>query len=235
MRRDNQDHFYVDPRGSLYCVADGMGGGQGGAKASEIVCAHLSGAAQSTSTFPELMKRTADAINEANAEIMAYAAERKWRLMGSTLAALFIDTQKCGVGVLCHVGDSRIYRVRAGMLELLTNDHTVAGEIGRRTSCKGLTEEFARRMGRLSHMLTRAIGIESTVIPDWRKIDVRQDDVYMICSDGIYDMLEKDFIRDALAKSESSADAVADISRAVLDAGAQDNFTCIVLKIGGET
>lgn len=233
VRRDNQDRFHVDPRGALYCVADGMGGGQGGAKASEIICTHLSKAAAAAKSFPDLMKLAADAISDSNAEIRAYAAERNWRQMGSTVAALFIDQEKSGVGVICHVGDSRIYRLRAGSLEVLTHDHTIAGEIGRRSSCKELSDELARRMGQLSHILTRAIGIESAVIPDWRKIDIREGDTFMICSDGIYDMLERDFIRDALGKAASSADAVAAISRAVMDAGAHDNFTCIILKVGG--
>lgn len=233
VRRENQDHFHVDPRGALYCVADGMGGGQGGAKASEIICTRLSKAAADAKSFPDLMKLASDAINDSNAEIRAYAAERKWRQMGSTVAALFIDQEKRGVGIICHVGDSRIYRLRSGSLEVLTHDHTVAGEIGRRSSCKELSDELARRMGQLSHILTRAVGIEDSVIPDWRKIDIREGDTFMICSDGIYDMLERDFIRDTLANSASSSDAVAAISRAVMDAGAHDNFTCIVIKIGG--
>lgn len=233
VRRDNQDHFFADPRSALFCVADGMGGGQGGAKASEIVCRHMEKAASMAKSFPDLMKYAADAIIMANAEVREYAAARKWQQMGTTVAALFMDVEKPGMGVICHVGDSRIYRVRAGSLELLTHDHTVAGEIGRRSSIKELSDELSRRMGRLSHVLTRAVGIEEAVIPDWRKIDVRQGDVYMICSDGIYDMLEKDFIRDALWKSATSADAVAEISREVVAAGAHDNYTCIILKIGG--
>ena len=231
VRRDNQDNFFVDPRGALFCVADGMGGGQGGAKASEIVCSHLREAASKAKAFPELMKLSADAILEANSDVRAYAAERRWPQMGSTIAALFMDTGKSGLGVICHVGDSRIYRVRRESLELLTHDHTVAGEIGRRSSC--LSDELTRRMGRLSHILTRAVGIEETVIPDWRKIDIREGDVYMICSDGIYDMIDKNFIRDILSKPAPAADIVGDISRAVMDAGAHDNFTCIVIKIGG--
>ena len=234
VRRDNQDNFFIDPRNAVFCVADGMGGGQGGTKASEIVCERMAKAADAAKSFPELMKCAGDAIHEANAEIRAYAAERKWRQMGSTLAAMFLDNENRGLGVICHVGDSRIYRVRAGSLELLTHDHTVAGEIGRRTSCRELSEELARRMGQLSHVLTRAVGIEDSVIPDWRKIDVREGDSYMLCSDGIYDMLEREFIRDVLARPEPAADAVAAISRAVTDAGAHDNFTCIVVKIGGD-
>ena len=231
VRRDNQDHFFIDPRGALFCVADGMGGGQGGAKASEIVCSCLKAAAVGSKSFPDLMKRGADAIAEANSQIRKYAAERRWQQMGSTVAAVFLDVEKGSIGVICHVGDSRIYRVRGGAIELLTHDHTIAGEIGRRASLR-LSDELARRMGRLSHVLTRAVGIEDTVIPDWRKIEVRQGDVYMVCSDGIYDMLDKDFMRDALSKSTTSAEAAEAISRAVMDAGAHDNFTSIIMKIG---
>lgn len=233
VRRDNQDSFFIDPRGALFCVADGMGGGQGGGKASEIVCDCMKDAAAKAKAFPDLMKRASDAIIEANSEIRKYAMARGWRQMGTTVAAIFLDAEKFGLGVIAHVGDSRIYRARGGNLELLTHDHTVAGEIGRRSSIKSLSEELARHMGRLSHVLTRAVGIEEAVIPDWRKIDVRKGDIYMICSDGIYDMLERDFICGALSKTDSSRDAVDLISRAVVNAGACDNYTCIVLRIGG--
>lgn len=233
VRRDNQDNLFVDPHGALFCVADGMGGGQGGAKASEIVCGRMREAAERAKCFPSLMKLIADCIIDANAEIRAYAAERRWRQMGTTLAAISFDFENHGIGVICHVGDSRIYRVRAGSLELLTHDHTVAGEIGRRTSIKCLSDELAQRMGALSHVLTRAVGIEDSVIPDWRKIDVRPDDTYMICSDGVYDMIDGDAIRRALSGAATSKDAVAELSRLVMSAGAADNFTCIVIKIGG--
>lgn len=232
VRRDNQDNFFIDPKGALFCVADGMGGGDGGDKASEIVCSCISKAAAAATSFPDLMKRSADAINEANAEIRAYAAARRWRQMGTTVAVVFLDAEKGSMGVVCHVGDSRIYRVRDGILELLTHDHTVAGEIGRRKSCKALSLELACRMGALSHVLTRAVGIEESVIPDWRKIDIRQGDVFMICSDGVYGMIGDATIREILAGAATPKDAVAEISRAVTDAGACDNFTSVVFRIG---
>ena len=235
VRRDNQDHFFISPDRTLFCVADGMGGGDGGAKASEIVCAHMTKVAENAGSFPDMMKRASDEINEANAEIRDYAAHRRWRQMGSTLAAIFIDPSSGNLGVACHVGDSRIYRVRSGNLELLTHDHTVAGEIGRRASCKTLTDELAHRMGALSHVLTRAVGIEDTVTPDWRKIDIRRGDVYMICSDGVYDMLESSAICAALYGHDTSQGAVDALSKGILEAGAADNFTCIVIRIGGES
>jgi len=232
VRKDNQDHFLIDPSHRLFCVADGMGGGQGGAEASYILCDSMSNAAKAAKSFSDLVKRGADAISEANRKIRAYAAERNWRHMGTTLASVFLYAEGANpVAVLAHIGDSRIYRLRFGELELLTYDHTVAGELSRRQSMRVIADELAKRAGPLSHVLTRAVGIEDVVHADWRKIDIHKGDTYLICSDGIYDMADKDALRNALM-CDTSTEAVKEISRAVLIAGAHDNFTCITIKIG---
>ena len=232
VRRDNQDHFFIADNGELYCVADGMGGGEGGAIASDIVCRHMERAVAASHSFPELMKRSSEHITLANSEILDYAAERHWRQMGTTLAALFLDEHGT-TGVVCHVGDSRVYRIRAGEIELLTHDHTLAGEIGRRSSNKRLSEEMSRRMGSLSHVLTRAVGIEPHVTPDWRKIDIHRGDTYMICSDGVHDMVDGNFILGALCAHQKAQEAADALSKKIVEEGACDNFTFIILKIEG--
>ena len=230
VRRENQDSLFMDPSGAVYCVADGMGGGEGGEIASKIVCEHFGKIASGSASFAETIKRTGEAIAAANAEICEYAAKRNWRQMGSTVAALLVDVNDGGTAVICHVGDSRIFRLRDGMLEQLTHDHTIGGEISRRQGLKNFKDELALRFGALSHVLTRAVGIEPNATPDWRKLDIRDGDVYMICSDGVYNMVDNDGIRRCLQLPGPAADAVARLSEAVMDGGATDNFTCIVVK-----
>lgn len=229
VRSENQDHFFASAEKALFCVADGMGGCDGGEVASDFVCKEIERAAHSSRDFHTLVANSADAIRAANDKIRAYAATRGWRQMGSTIAALFLDTAG-DIGVACHVGDSRIYRLRDGVLEQLTDDHTVAGEISRRS--KTLTGEVMKRLGALSHILTRAVGIEKNVSPDWRKLDLRPGDVYMLCSDGIYDMATDDTIREILVSSASPRQAMDALSKTVVDAGAADNYTCIIIKYG---
>ena len=233
VRPDNQDCMFLDSRQRLFCVADGIGGGEGGAQASFMICKAIALASKRKSCFASLINRTAEAIQATNTEIRAYALKNSLRQMGTTLAAMFINHDRPFEGVICHVGDSRIYRVRSGAFELLTHDHTIAGEIGRRSSLKAYSDEISRRAGGLSHVLTRAVGIEANVTPDWRKVDLRKRDRYLICSDGIYDMIPGEAILQTLSKDASAKEIAEELSRLAIKAGACDNYTAIVLKIGG--
>ena len=233
VRRDNQDNLFIDRRRSVFAVADGMGGAQGGAKASEIVCTRLAEASEGARNFEDLMRKSADAISKANHEIREYAYSAGYRQMGTTLVTLFVDNSGRNGAVLAHVGDSRAYRIRGGTLERLTHDHTIAGELSRRSSCRGLLEELQGRAGPLSHVLTRAVGIEETVLADWRRVDIHPGDIYLLCSDGVYDMLpDKALATVCNAPLASAHDIVTHIAKGVLAAGAEDNYTCIVIKAG---
>ena len=232
VRSENQDSFFVDPRGSVFCVADGMGGADGGGIASKMVCDRMSAAAAGVRGFADLMKRSSDAITNANREIREYAAVRSWRQMGTTIAALFVNPETGSEAVIAHIGDSRVYRLRKGLLESLTHDHTVAGELGRRSCAKNLAEELARRAGPLSHVLTRAIGIDDVVIADWRKIEIIPGDTLMICSDGVYDMAEYAGIHAALSQGATASDAAKLLADTVEAAGSADNYTAIIIKTG---
>lgn len=233
VRKENQDSFFLSADKSVFVVADGMGGGSGGAQASRLVTDAFLKAAETARGFPDLMKCASDAIGEANAAIRAYAHEHHYRQMGSTLAALFLNSGGGPDAVVCHVGDSRIYRYRDGALDMLTHDHTLAGELSRRTSCKNLLDEVAGKAGYLSHVLTRAVGIEETVIPDWRKIDLKEGDQFLLCSDGVYDMASPEALKAAFDEG-TDAQGVADrIARAVVEGGAGDNYTAIILRVKG--
>lgn len=232
VRRDNQDNFFVDRRRSVFAVADGMGGAQGGAKASEIACMFLASASEGARSFLDLMRRSSEAIHQANHEVRKFAAAAGYRQMGTTLAVMFVDTSGQEGAVLAHVGDSRVYRVRDGGIERLTHDHTIAGELSRRSSCSSLVEELQGRAGPLSHMLTRAVGIEDSITPDWRRIDLKPGDTYIICSDGVYDMLPDRALLAIASPSATARETTDRIGAGVLAAGAADNYTCIVIKVG---
>ena len=109
----------------------------------------------------------------------------------------------------------------------------MAGELSRRGSMKGLSEGLGLRIGKLSHVLTRAVGIESEVQPDWKKVDLREGDWILICSDGVYDMVSDEGIREAFAAGGRAEDVAARLERKTLDGGAVDNYTMVVVKVGG--
>jgi protein phosphatase len=145
--------------------------------------------------------------------------------MGTTIvAALWHD----GAVSVAHVGDSRAYRLRDGELEPLTRDHTVVQE---QVNEGWLTPAQARSMPN-RHVLTRAVGTDLAVVVDVQTHEALPGDVYVLCSDGVHDMLSDRVIRDIVSKD---AGAVGDAARALIEqanaAGGADNASAIVVRL----
>lgn len=230
VRRDNQDHLFVRRTARSYCVADGMGGGEGGAEASRIVCSELASAVAASKDFADRVRGVAEAIHASNAKIREYAASAGYRQMATTVTVFLVDPEGGRVGVIGHVGDSRVYRFRKGSLVRLTHDHTIAGELGRSPAANALAGDMGGRRHVIAHVLTRAVGIEPEVQPDWRRIDIKPGDVFLLCSDGVYDMAMESGIEAAMAAGGSPRDIVRRIAADVVAAGAEDNYSMIVVK-----
>ena len=156
VRAENQDSVLVREDADVYCVADGMGGGDGGAVASALMFRAVDKEVVSSLDLQGRMKAMAAAVHEANAEIQDYALKAGYRQMATTVAMMALRLDDEPTAVIGHVGDSRVYRCRAGKLSALTADHTVAAEINRRSAAAGKDEVVT---GRLTHVLTRAVGI----------------------------------------------------------------------------
>ena len=233
VRRDNQDNLLVGRESGVYCVADGMGGGEGGAKASEIVCAAVAAATATRAGMPGRIGQVADAIRDANSEIREFAKKAGYRQMATTVTSLILDPGGERSAVLGYVGDSRLYRLRDGTLEQLSHDHTIAGELGRRASLRDSADTGQARSGRLSHVLTRAVGIEPEVQVEWRKIDLAPGDFYLLCTDGVYDMVPGSGIRRAVSSGGKCEEIVAKLRDMIVARGAIDNFTMVLLRIKG--
>ena len=233
VRRDNQDNLHLGRESGVYCVADGMGGGEGGAKASEIACAALAAATAEKTDMAGRIRQVADAVRGANAEIRDFAKKAGYRQMATTVTVFALDPRGRRCAVLGYVGDSRLYRVRGGALEQLSHDHTIAGELGRRASLRDEQGMSAARAGMLSHVLTRAVGIEPEVQVEWRRLDLKPGDYYLLCTDGLYDMVSGSGIRRAFASGGKCSDIVGRLRDMIVARGAVDNFTMVVLKIKG--
>jgi len=228
VRSENQDSVLVREDADVYCVADGMGGGDGGAVASALMCRAVDKEVVSSLDLQGKMKAMAAAVHEANAAIRDYAAKAGYSQMATTVAMMALRLEGEPTAVIGHVGDSRVYRCRAGRLSALTADHTVAAEINRRSAAAGKNEVVT---GRLTHILTRAVGI-GDVETEWKKVDVAPGDIFMICSDGVYDMVPDDKIERTLATASSAKAAVDRLSEMIVAAGAEDNYTFVVIRIG---
>lgn len=227
VRRENEDSVLCLGEHALFAVADGMGGGEEGGLASRIVCEEIKRGVAS-SDFPRRIDEVAGAVARANARIFEYAKNRGIRQMGSTVALLALDGGRCAIG---SVGDSRVYRLRNGKAVQLTRDHSVGVELAERVGASA-GRRFALRSNPLAHILTRAVGTEPSVEIEWRKIDVRPDDRFLICSDGIHDVIGTDELGRILSVDDLPAAASA-LDREVLRCGAPDNYSFVIVDAGG--
>ena len=231
VRKDNQDSVFVDKAKTVFCVADGMGGGAEGATASRFVCEEIEKTV-AAKTLAERMAAVEAAVAAANDRIRAYAKERDFKQMGSTVAVLLLDPSDSRRAAICHVGDSRIYRIRRRAAELLTHDHTIGGQLGELTT--GITAAgFKSRTNPLAHVLTRAIGGADKVEGEWKRIDVADGDRFLICSDGVHDVVSDARIGVILSCPDGLKEASRRLAEEVVRHGAPDNFSYVMVETGG--
>ena len=227
VRKENQDHFFCHADTGIFCVADGMGGGQGGALASQWTIEALD--AVTAPTADAYQTQATVALQNANDRIRQYASEQGYKMMGTTVALLRIDPKFPTLGLVGHAGDTRVYRLRANRLDPLTTDHTVGNELGRAYSSFGGMESknLKSRQNPLTHVLTRAVGTQMLVNPEWKTVNVFKGDRYLLCSDGVHDMLSDADLCKLMSSSRNPETVVENISQAVRAAGAGDNYTIV--------
>ncbi|RZQ60025.1 PP2C family protein-serine/threonine phosphatase [Amycolatopsis suaedae] len=217
-RRDNEDTAYVGER--LQAVADGMGGHAGGEVASGIAIAVLSELDGHDGADP------AAALTEAVAEIGRRLDEQAPAGAGTTLTALLWSGPRF---VLAHLGDSRCYRLRDGDLEQLSRDHTLVQDLldeGR------ITAEEAFHHPRRA-ILVRALQAGSASEPDLLHDEAVPGDRYLLCSDGLTDVVPDTEIVGPLAGEDDPEAAARRLVELANDGGGPDNITCVVIDYEG--
>jgi protein phosphatase len=221
LRAANEDSFFA--RSPLFAVADGMGGAQAGEVASAIAVSVLDGGLPQTGGSVE--QRLAGAVEDANGQIHERSrTEPELSGMGTTFTGVYLDEDDITVA---HVGDSRAYRWRDGVLEPLTEDHSLVGEFIRQGK---LTPEEAEEHPQRS-IITRALGPEAHVQVDTHTWRAQPGDWYLLCSDGLTSMIPEAKVVEILT---ASADIHA-AGRALVDAanaaGGRDNITVILFRV----
>src|ERR671936_1165644 len=180
-RRRNEDSFVREP--PLFAVADGMGAAKAGEVASRLAAAVFREFHEADALDPE--ERVAAIIQEANRRIFERArSDAQASGMGTTLTAALVVGPMVALG---HVGDSRAYRIRSGQLEQLTDDHSLVADLVRSGR---LTPEEADTHPQRS-VITRALGTDPDIDVDRFTVEAESGDVYLICSDGLSDMLDE--------------------------------------------
>jgi protein phosphatase len=220
-RRENEDSFFA--RSPMFAVADGMGGAQAGEVASQVAVEVLQ------QGLPEhdgsVEQRLRELVEEANARINTLSRTDDQRAgMGTTLTLAYVGEHELSVA---HVGDSRLYRLREGMFERLTDDHTLVEELVRQGK---LTPQEADHHPQRS-IITRALGPEAAVEADSHTWPARDGDIYLICSDGLTSMISERQVGELLAGASSLSDAGRKLIDAANAAGGRDNITVILFRL----
>jgi PPM family protein phosphatase len=223
-RRRNEDNYVVAP--PLFAVADGMGGAQAGEVASRLAASALEGG---DSDGLDGLERIDSLIQEANRRIYDRASTDPTASgMGTTMTVALVEGMTVAIG---HVGDSRAYLVRGEQMEQLTEDHSLVNELMKSGK---LSEEEAQIHPQRS-VITRAVGTDPDVDIDGFTIEAEEGDVFLICSDGLTDMVEDEEILELVHHERDDLDkAVKALVAAANRVGGEDNITAVAFRISAD-
>jgi protein phosphatase len=221
-RRRNEDAYVVAP--PLFAVADGMGGAQAGEVASKLAAAALEDTDSGSLSGPA---RVTSLIQEANRRVHERSsADPATSGMGTTMTVALVEGDTVAIG---HVGDSRAYLLRDGRLEQLTDDHSLVNEL---LKSGRLSREEAETHPQRS-VITRAVGTDPDVDVDAFAVPARSGDVFLICSDGLTDMVGDEDILELLEQNDDIARAAKALVAEANKHGGEDNITVVAFTIAG--
>ena len=230
VRDNNEDALYTNLAIGLVVLADGMGGYNAGEVASQIAIDSIANAFPEKPGVGQESDLLAIAVQQANAEIYgATQAAPEFEGMGTTVVAtLFCD----GVVYTVYVGDSRLYRYRDGELEQLTSDHSVIQELVDAGVFPNIEE--AEQAGVRGNVLTRALGIDEGVEVGVVKSDSQENDIFLLCSDGLSALVQDQAIVEKIRSANHDIGRAADdLLKLACDNGGTDNISIILVRIRG--
>jgi PPM family protein phosphatase len=225
-RPGNEDVFYIDPQGRFCLVADGMGGAAAGEVASFIFAESVREIfSKGSEKFqPETTELVRAAFQTANKNILDHVKQNHLHKgMGCTAELLSFNNNEI---VLGHIGDSRTYHYRHGHLTQVTRDHSFVQE----QIEQGLITAQEAKKHHLRNVILRAVGITKSIALDLVRITLRDNDLFMMCSDGLTDMVSDDQISKVLgleSNIEQKAQMLIDLAKA---AGGYDNITVVLCR-----
>ncbi|MBU7006620.1 Stp1/IreP family PP2C-type Ser/Thr phosphatase [Phosphitispora fastidiosa] len=227
VRKNNEDNCCVCDDLQLLAVADGMGGHKAGEVASKLALDAISGYLRKNSAVLEEdpIEALQMAFRHANTTVYEYAQKDRenFRGMGTTVTAALIRGEKV---YIAHVGDSRAYLVRGSVIKLLTSDHSLVNELLLNGS---LTEEEAENHPQ-KNVLTRAIGTAASVDVDVVKENVIEEDIILLCTDGLSNMINVEEIGQMAGAGETLGARARHFIDKALDRGGDDNITVVLYQ-----
>ncbi|HEY84632.1 MAG TPA: Stp1/IreP family PP2C-type Ser/Thr phosphatase, partial [Chloroflexi bacterium] len=228
-RERNEDYLWVDERAGVYVVADGMGGHEAGDTASRLAAITIgeaiAGNLQAAAPAAEVKKLMADAIEAANQAVWTASGEAgQTRRMGATVIVAVAQLPSIYIS---HAGDTRAYLIRDKALSRLTKDDSWAAQL----VDSGVISEDEAEHHRNLHFVTKAVGQESPVEPDFIQSTLKTGDYLLLCSDGLWNMVTDPQVLSKFKKEKGNLALLVDsLIEAANAAGGKDNITVIILK-----
>ncbi len=234
VREANEDYAFADVptggnanQGALFVVADGLGGHEAGEVASRVAVDTVVEAWRSLADKP-LKVRLRSAFRLANQAVFDEALRCHNNGMATTLTAVAILGP---VAMVAHIGDSRCYHIRGHKVEQLTNDHSQVGEMMRR----GLISPSEAASHPARSVLTRCLGRELNTTPEIAQRELIKDDLLVICSDGLWDLVSPQEMVQAIRNEDASGgsqtgDVVEELMKLAIYRGAPDNVTVMIVR-----
>lgn len=239
VRSNNEDNFSIDEELGLFLVADGMGGHASGEIASDMAVEILIDSYQRAlkgknqtfvgsyhKTLSSASNRLLSSARIANMAIFEAAQKNgKHHMMGTTLVALLLQEP---TAILAHVGDSRIYRIRDVSIEQMTQDHSLVNQQLK----LGLITEDEARSSKAKNIITRAIGLRRSVVIDVTEQTIQEDDRFVLCSDGLTDLIKDNEILDVVLSNKGDLSEACDrLIEMANQKGGHDNITVILVHL----
>lgn len=233
-RSNNEDSVAVDDAVALAVLADGMGGYNAGEVASNMATSFIRTElgrwlreASSQASDADVRRAMDICVENANRAIFNAAnSNPQYAGMGTTLV---VGVFRDGRLLLGHVGDSRCYRLRQGRLQQITRDHSLLQE----QIDAGLITPEQAAFSANKNLVTRAVGVEDTVLLETHQHEVQPGDMYLMCSDGLSDMVDDTGIAQLLQTHAGLAEGAQALIDAANDAGGKDNISVILVRASG--
>ena len=226
-RPTNEDSFYLPQKSERFCaIADGMGGHNAGEVASsmaiDVFCKEMRAAERMGSSALH------HAVERANKKVYERSCSaEKLSGMGTTFTALVADGRRIHIA---HVGDSRAYLIRSGGISRVTQDHTLVEEM----VSKGVISEREARVHPKRNLLTRALGTSETVEVDLIQLDIRGDEVLLLCSDGLSNYVSEHDMLHVVTGAGEWSEKLKTLVQIALNAGGSDNITALIVTFEGD-
>ncbi|HHZ90265.1 TPA: Stp1/IreP family PP2C-type Ser/Thr phosphatase [Candidatus Poribacteria bacterium] len=229
-RSHNEDCYLIDDKISLFVIADGMGGHNAGNIASQLAVDVFREWTESFSSTDLSISKKANIINQlvvaANTRIYTESKAHPNRHgMGTTLIAGICQDNLISY---VHIGDSRIYLIRQGEISQTTIDHSHVQEM----VDDGIITAKEARVHPNRHIINRAVGLNQTVVADTDQFEILTDDILLVCTDGLHDMIASDReIAELIISSPDLKSAGKALTETALHYGGSDNITLILIQI----